>query len=106
MSTKPTNERLDEIRRRIDALEAKAQAAGAGAKESIKGEIDALRRQEASARASLREPHHPKTSQISDHADPTKDKYLQIEQRLGAAEYALAAEIARGPRDDDRREPD
>jgi hypothetical protein len=97
MSTKATSERLDDVRRRIDMLEAGAQAAGAGVRDSIKAEIDALRRQEASARAALRDEHRPITARTPDHGDPTKDKYFEIEKRLGAAEYELAAKIARGP---------
>jgi len=74
-------------------LEARAQAAGAGGKASIKGEIDALRRQEASARAK----HHRDAPRVAEHGEPTKDEYLQLEGRLGAAEARLAADIARGP---------
>jgi hypothetical protein len=36
-----------------------------------------------------------KTNERSDEMrDPTEDKYLELEKRLGAAEYALAADIA------------
>ena len=36
-----------------------------------------------------------KTNERSDEIrDPTKDEYLELEKRLGAAEYALAAGIA------------
>jgi hypothetical protein len=100
MSTKTKNEQLDELRHRIGMLEERARAAGAGAKESIEGQVDALRRQESAARAVLREQHRPNASKTSGHDDPTKDKYLEIEKRLGAAEYELAAAIARGPEDD------
>jgi TolA-binding protein len=103
MSTKRTEERLDEMRRRIDVLEARAQAAGVTAKDSIKREIDALR-QEASARAAAREAQDAEASETPARADPTKDKYLYLETRLGALEYEIAAEIARGPRDDRSRE--
>jgi hypothetical protein len=103
MSTNRREERLDEIRRRIDVLEASAQAAGMTAKESIKREIDALR-QEASARAAAHEAHDPEASETPAHTDPSKDKYLYLETRLGALEYEIAAEIARGPRDDRPRE--
>jgi hypothetical protein len=97
MSTKTKSEQLDELRNRIDMLEERARAASAGVEKSIKGQVDALRRQEAAARAALRERHRPNGSKTSGHRDPTKDKYLEIEKRLGAAEYELAAEIARGP---------
>jgi chromosome segregation ATPase len=103
MSTKRTAERLDEMCRRIDMLEARAQAAGATAKESIKREIDALR-QEASARAAAHEAHDPEASETPAHTDPTKDKYLYLDTRLGALESEIAAEIARGPQDRRPRE--
>jgi hypothetical protein len=31
---------------------------------------------------------------MSNHVDPTKDEYLELEKRLGHAEYALVADIA------------
>ena len=31
--------------------------------------------------------------------DPTKDEYLEMEKRLGAAEYALAADIVAGKKE-------
>jgi hypothetical protein len=31
---------------------------------------------------------------MSTHADPSKDEYLELEKKLGAAEYELAASIA------------
>jgi chromosome segregation ATPase len=98
MNTETPNERLDEMRRRLDALEARARAAGVRASESIKAEIEALRRQEASARAALREEHRSSASEASEHADPTKDQYYEIEKRLGAVEDELAEEIAHAPR--------
>jgi hypothetical protein len=97
MSTGTPDERFDQIRHRIDALQVRAQATSAGAKESFEREVDALRRHEAAARAALRERHHPNSSEAREHGDPTHDEYFQIEKRLGAAEYELAAEIARGP---------
>lgn len=103
MSTKRTEERLDEMRRRIDVLEARVQAAGVTAKDSIKREIDALR-QEASARATARKGQDAEASETPAHGDPTKDKYLHLETRIGALEYEVATEIARGPRDDHSRE--
>jgi predicted nucleic acid-binding Zn-ribbon protein len=100
MSTKTKNEQLDELRQRIDMLEERARAASAGVKQSIQGQVDALRRQEAAARTALREQRRPNAQKTSGHGDPTKDKYLEIEKKLGAAEYELAAEIARGPHHD------
>ena len=38
-----------------------------------------------------------KTNERSDEMrEPTEDTYLELEKRLGAAEYALAADIAAG----------
>jgi predicted nucleic acid-binding Zn-ribbon protein len=94
MSTGKPDERLDQIRDRIEALEARAKAAGAGAKASMKHEVDALRRHEASARAALRERHHPSSSEVRGRTGLTDDEYLQLERTVVAAENELAAEIA------------
>lgn len=100
MSTKATDARLDEVRRRIDGLEAGAQQAGAAAKQSMKRKIAELRQQEASARTAA---HKPDASGTAEQGDPTKDKYLYLETRLGALETELAAEISRGPGEDQQR---
>jgi hypothetical protein len=36
----------------------------------------------------------PGGSHMSTHADPSKDEYLELEKKLGAAEYELAANLA------------
>ena len=77
------HERIDELSGRIDRLEARAQGAGAKAGESIKGQVDALRRQEASTRAAVR-----------DDGDGAAPKLRQLEARVKTAEHALAAELA------------
>jgi hypothetical protein len=39
--------------------------------------------------------HEPsKEAHMSTHADPSKDEYLELEKKLGAAEYDLAANLA------------
>jgi hypothetical protein len=78
-----TDSRLDEVRERIDELDAKAQAAGDGAKQSIKGQVEALRQHEAAARAAAREAHEARTQKVE-----------QLQTRVKAAEHALTAELA------------
>jgi hypothetical protein len=82
MSIKTDNP-LDEMRERIDELEAKAQAAGEGAKQSIKGQVEALRQHESAARAAAREAHEARTQNVE-----------QLQTRVKAAEHALTAELA------------
>jgi hypothetical protein len=94
MSTKTTDERLDEAHRRIDALQARAHAVGADANDSIKGQVDGLRLEEASARAAVRERNKAKRSEVSQHVDVAEHKLYQLQARLGAAEHALTAELA------------
>jgi hypothetical protein len=36
----------------------------------------------------------PQEVHMSAHADPSKDEYLELEKKLGAAEYELAANLA------------
>jgi hypothetical protein len=82
MSTE-TDERIDELSDRIDRLDARAKTGGAKAHESMKGQVDALRRQEASARAAADED-----------GDAAALKLRQLEVRLETAEHGLAAELA------------
>jgi hypothetical protein len=98
MTTQTKDRRIDEMRHRIDRLEAKVQAAGADAKASMKSQLDALRRHEESTRAAFSEAVDAKASEASDHAQAANGKYLELESRLGAAEHALAADVA----EDDR----
>jgi hypothetical protein len=94
MATKSADQRLEEMQDRIDRLQAKAQASGAGAKDSIKSQLDALREQEASARAALKEAHDVKTREADKRAAAADDKLRQLETRARNAEYALTAELA------------
>jgi hypothetical protein len=86
MTTK-TDERVDEIRDRIDRLDARAQAANSEVQGSMTEQVEALRRQEASARAAVREEHDAP-------ADTADEKLSLLESRLKRAEHALAAETA------------
>ena len=104
MSTE-TDNRLDVMRERIGELEAKAQAAGDGAKQSSKGQVEALRQHEAAARAAAREAHETRKRSLAAHAeaagvkveqvdDAADAKLEQLQTRLESAEHALAAELA------------
>lgn len=81
MSTQ--TERIDEMRERINRLEAKAQEAGSQTKESMKSRADALRQQEAAAREALRR-----------RTDAADEKVRQLKAQIDATENALAAELA------------
>ncbi len=94
MPTKTTDQRLEEMHERIDRLQAKAEASGAGAKDSIKSRLDALRKQEASARAAVKEAHDVKKQEASEHAAAADDKLRQLETRASSAEHVLAEEVA------------
>ena len=94
MATKTADQRLEEMHDRINRLQAKAQSSGAGAKDSISGQLDALRRQEASARAALKERHDVTARELDQHAAAADDKLRQLETRARNAEHALAAELA------------
>lgn len=94
MSTETTEQRLDEARRRIDELQARGQAVSADADDSIKGQVDGLRRQEASARAAVREAHDASPAEVSQHLEVAEDKLQELQARLRAAEHALTADLA------------
>ena len=96
MSTETEDHRPENLRARIDALEARAKAAGSNTDKSMQDRLDALRRQEASIRGGAREAHHAKTARATGHADPTDDEYLYLETRIGETEQALAAGMAEG----------
>jgi hypothetical protein len=94
MATKTTDQRLEEMHERIDRLQEKAEASGAGAKGSIKTQLDALRQQEESARAAVKEAHEVKKQEASERAAAADDKLSELETRARSAESALAAELA------------
>ena len=85
MTTMTFEERLEEIRRQIDRLQARARAGSAEAKTRIQPHLDAVREEEASARAAVRK------------ADGrAKEKVEQLESRIEVAEQALIADAAAG----------
>ncbi len=81
-STTTIDEQLAEVRRRIDELQARAQAGGAG-DASARRHLDALHEQEASVRAA------------ADHApDEVQEQLERLKTRLDVAEHALTADVA------------
>ena len=76
-------ERLAEIGRRIDRLHARAQAGTSEAKIGIQRRVDALRKEQASARAAVHEA-----------AAGIEEKLRQLDTRVGIAEQSAAADVA------------
>jgi hypothetical protein len=76
MTTTAIEERLAEIGRRIDQLDARAGAGAAGAKSQIRRHLDSLRQG------------------VSKYADAVEDKLRQLEIKLDIAEHRLASEVA------------
>ena len=87
MPTTTVEERLGEMGRQIDGLEAKARAGGGEAESRIQRQLGALRRQEASARAAAH-----------GGAEAFDEKFEQFEARFRVAQSSLAADLA-----DDRK---
>jgi hypothetical protein len=83
MPTTTVEERLAEMGRQIDGLEAKARAGGGEAKSRIQRQLGALRQQEASARAAAHE---------GDEA--FEERFEQFEARFQVAQSSLAADVA------------
>ena len=83
MATKTTDEMLAEIRRHIDALEARAHSDAAETRARLQDRLDLLREEEASARAAVRE-----------RAEAVDEKVRWLEIDLAIAENRLASELA------------
>ena len=83
MPTTTIEERLAEIGRQIDGLEAKARTGGDEANSRIRHQLGALRQQEASARAAAQEG-----------AEAFDERFEQFEARFHVAESSLAADLA------------
>jgi hypothetical protein len=81
--TTQTEDRLAEIRRRIDELGERSKGATADAKTRIQRDVDELRQREASARAAARTA-----------PEAAEEKLEQLRSRLDIAEHRLAAELA------------
>lgn len=95
MSTEKTGERRDHPRDPVDALKARAQAAGAAVDEELKGQDESLLRAEACGQAAVR---NTERGDVSERADPSKDQYFEIDKRVGGAEIALAEALAEAGR--------
>jgi hypothetical protein len=83
MPTTTVEERLGEMGRQIDGLEAKARDGGGEAKSRIQRQLGALRQQEAAARAAAHEG-----------AEAFDERFQQFEARFHVAESSLAADLA------------
>jgi hypothetical protein len=83
MPTTTVEERLAEIGRQIDGLEAKARAGGGEAKSRIQRQLGALRQQEASARAAAHEG-----------AEAFDERFEHFEAMFQVAQSSLAADLA------------
>jgi hypothetical protein len=94
MSTEKTGEGRAHPRDAVDAMKARARAAGAAVEESLKDQDESLLRAEACGRAVVRNAERARASAVSEHGDPTKDEYFEIDKRVGGAEIALAEMVA------------
>jgi hypothetical protein len=86
MPTTTVEERLAQMGRQIDELEAKGRSTGGEAKARIQRELGALRRQEGSARAAAEQP-----------IDGFDEKFEQFQARLRVAQSAVAADLTESP---------
>ena len=91
MSTKKTGEGRENPRDSVDALKARGQAAAAAVEESSEDQDKSLLRAEACGQAAVRAAER---ARVSERADPAKDKYFEIDKRVGGAEIALAEALA------------
>ena len=76
-------DQLDEVRRRIDRLQARAEVAVNGRNPRIRRQLDALQNDEAALRAAVRQA-----------PDEVEEKLAQLSTRLDVAEHALAADVS------------
>lgn len=83
MGTTAVDERLDEMRRQIEALEAKGRSSTGEAKSRIQRQLGTLRQQETSARAAAEK-----------RTDTFDEKFEQFQARFHIAESAIAADLS------------
>ena len=83
MGSTAVGERLDRMRREIEALEAHGRASTGEAKSRIQRQLGTLRQQEASARAASEQ-----------QADAFDNKFEQFQARLRVAQSAVAADLS------------
>ena len=80
-----TDDRLADMRRQIDELEAQAASSALEPKSRFQRQLDTLREQEASARATAHQA-----------ADAFDEKFEQFAARLRVAQSAMAGDLAEG----------
>jgi hypothetical protein len=83
MRATAADERLDEMRRQIEALEAKGRSSTGDAKSRIQRQLGTLRQQEGSARAAAEQG-----------TDTFDERFEQFQARFQVAESAVAADLA------------
>jgi hypothetical protein len=83
MGTTQVDERLEQMRRQIDELEAKGGASTGEARSRIQRQLDTLRQQEASARAAA-----------DQQKDSFDERFEQFEARFHVAQSAVAADLS------------
>jgi hypothetical protein len=83
MRTTTIEEQLADVRRRIDRLQARAQAVAAAERARIQRHLDVLHQEEASVRDAAR--HAP---------DEVEEQLGQLKTRLHVAEHSLAADVS------------
>ena len=86
MPTTTIDERLADMHRQIDELEAKVRSRSDGTQPHVERELAALRHQEATARAAARQA-----------LDGFEEKFEQFEARLRVAQSAVAVDLAESP---------
>jgi hypothetical protein len=91
MSTKKTGEGRDHPGDPVNTLKAKAEAAGAAVEQSLEDQDESLLRAEACGQAAVRTAER---ANVSERTDPAKDKYFEIDKRVGGAEIALTEALA------------
>jgi hypothetical protein len=83
MPTTTIQEQLEEVGRQVDRLQARARAGAAQIKPRIQRHVDVLHREEASARAAIRNA-----------PDRAEDRLTRLRTRLEIAEQSLAADVS------------
>ena len=91
MSTKKTGQERDNPGDAVNALKAKAEAARAAVEQELDDQDESLLRAEACGQSAVR---NAERANVSERADRTKDKYFEIDKRVGGAEIALAEALA------------
>ena len=83
MGTTAVDDRLDEMRRQVEALEAKGRASAGDAKSRIQRQLGTLRQQEGSARAAAEQGTYM-----------FDERFEQFQARFHVAESAVAADLS------------